>query len=314
LPALVRANETPDDSIGAPSKRKRSNQSAFVWNALGQDLPGASCSWQPESRPAIAFTELHDNVFLKSAAGAFSGSVTSVAIDGVLANVVSSVPKEFAAVTNEVLLAGWNQAPQHIIANTPFTQLAEGRFYQIWNQAPRYFITHTPFTQVVFDAHIYQAWNRAQIVRVATTPCTQFMEPQINLLGTLEACSWHAVCFGGVHQGLAQSLSNANSLTSMYEASDWCSVDAFLFSNSFLSGLLTEAHPVIEAHFGAGTKVSLEIVHEPEAPGHEEIFGLIHTKLEPEDALRHLDSFDANWWLSAVTKARGKLNFSLRYD
>ena len=103
-------------------------------------------------------------------------------------------------------------------------------------------------------------------------------------------------------------------LAARYESSDWQNVDNFLLKTPFLEGLLLEAQPKIERHFGKSVRISLNLVDEPEAPGQTELFGFVHTALEPERALRLLDNFDREWWLHAVQRAKGKLNFSLTYD
>jgi len=103
-------------------------------------------------------------------------------------------------------------------------------------------------------------------------------------------------------------------LFSLYEADDWNQVVAFLSANPYLRDLLLKAIPEIERHFGQGTKVSLELLQEPDAPGQTELFALIHTTLRPEFGLRLLDVFDEEWWLDRISYAQGKLNFSLRND
>jgi hypothetical protein len=104
------------------------------------------------------------------------------------------------------------------------------------------------------------------------------------------------------------------SLRAIYDAPDWGTVYEFLSAAPFLEELLLEGHAIIGRIFGAGTKISLEIVDEPDAPGQVELFGFIHTSMPPKDVSQKLDTFDREWWITAVRRAAGKLNFSLRYE
>ncbi len=80
--------------------------------------------------------------------------------------------------------------------------------------------------------------------------------------------------------------------------------------------VLLEARPHIERIFGPDTHVVLEVTRDPESEspqGSEELFGNIQTSLSVEEALERLRQFDDEWFLSQLTRAGGRLNFSLEF-
>lgn len=90
-------------------------------------------------------------------------------------------------------------------------------------------------------------------------------------------------------------------------------VRAFLHDHHELVALLLDVHGAAEEFMGSGTAIALEVVSDPEAENAEELYALIQTRLEPDQALRMLHAFDRGWWLERVPRARGKLTVSLEY-
>jgi len=90
-------------------------------------------------------------------------------------------------------------------------------------------------------------------------------------------------------------------------------VIGFIKAYPFLAPLLLEAYGKIAEYFGPRTDVVLEVVSDPEAANHRELFILVRTGLTPSEALTLLERFDQEWWLDASEKARCMLNVDVEY-
>jgi hypothetical protein len=84
-----------------------------------------------------------------------------------------------------------------------------------------------------------------------------------------------------------------------------------LRENEHLGGLLLEAYEVIRDLYGPGTRVALEVVADPDAPGNEELFVLIRSRFPPKVARALLSALDQGWWRNASPTARGKLELDV---
>ena len=85
-------------------------------------------------------------------------------------------------------------------------------------------------------------------------------------------------------------------------------VAAFVRANRLL-GLLLEAVAPLKAMFGDATIKVLTLVADGE--GSENLYCLIVTSGDMEEARRRLKSFDQEWWLSHAVKGAGRLNFDV---
>ena len=80
--------------------------------------------------------------------------------------------------------------------------------------------------------------------------------------------------------------------------------------------ILSEARPYLERLFGPAPQVILEVTTDPDSESQrdsEELFGNIQTSLPVEEALERLRQFDGEWFLAQLTRASGRLNFSLDF-
>ena len=81
-----------------------------------------------------------------------------------------------------------------------------------------------------------------------------------------------------------------------------------------IASALLAARPAVEEIFGAGTKVTLELVHDPELETDSgSLFALIQTDLEPAEARPLMKSFRDRWWTSAPASVGEGLTFGLAY-
>ncbi len=86
----------------------------------------------------------------------------------------------------------------------------------------------------------------------------------------------------------------------------------FLEKHPFLVPLLLEAPTQIDHHF-PGDSLSLEVAIDPESGSEDddELFLLIVTNIDAEEAVEKLWILDENWWLKASERSRNKLEISL---
>jgi hypothetical protein len=84
-------------------------------------------------------------------------------------------------------------------------------------------------------------------------------------------------------------------------------VSAFIERYSFLLPLLWEVHAKLEKYFDRSPELFLEVVADPEEPGHRQLFVYVGVSLSPDEALDRLGWFDREWWLDNLELAMGKL-------
>ncbi|MDY6804908.1 MAG: hypothetical protein SXA11_14025 [Cyanobacteriota bacterium] len=85
----------------------------------------------------------------------------------------------------------------------------------------------------------------------------------------------------------------------------------FLEKHPFLVPLLLEAPTEIKHHFPADS-LSLEMAIDPESTSEDdELFLLIVTNIEAEEAVEKMWNLDEKWWLKASRKSQNKLEISL---
>lgn len=91
-------------------------------------------------------------------------------------------------------------------------------------------------------------------------------------------------------------------------------VEALTDAGPDVATLLLEAADRIAAFFGTEARLVLEFFIDPndmDDPG--ELFALIQTPLELEQARPLIARFRDDWWLLALPRARGLLNIGLEY-
>jgi hypothetical protein len=100
-----------------------------------------------------------------------------------------------------------------------------------------------------------------------------------------------------------------DALYGTYVFRDTPRVARFLNEHPHLIPLLARAYPEIEARFGKGALVYLEVFAYPDAPRSEELFAIIGTNHRPAEARDALLAFRREWWLSALPEAEHCLTF-----
>ena len=96
-------------------------------------------------------------------------------------------------------------------------------------------------------------------------------------------------------------------LERQYVFKDRDEVIGFLEGHPFLVALLVEAYSKIERYFPEYPQVFLEVLTDPEVPDDIQLVASIKTALSPDKALERLDSFDREWWLQSMDRAKGEL-------
>ena len=73
-----------------------------------------------------------------------------------------------------------------------------------------------------------------------------------------------------------------------------------LRSEPDLQPILNEARRQIEKQFGKASQVALEVVSDPEAEDHEELFAFVQTSRSPAEAISRLHRLDEEWLIAAT--------------
>ena len=102
-------------------------------------------------------------------------------------------------------------------------------------------------------------------------------------------------------------------LERQYVFKDRDQVFSFLENHPFLVTLLLEAYSKIETYFPEYPQVSLEVIIDPEVPDDIQLVASIRVNLSPEEALERLDSFDRQWWLQSMDRAKGELCIDVEF-
>jgi hypothetical protein len=100
-------------------------------------------------------------------------------------------------------------------------------------------------------------------------------------------------------------------LERLYGIRDPAQVFAFLARHPFLVGLLKDVQPRIREHF-PGSRASLEVGKGTLGTGDEELVVSVATKLNPVDAFKQRQQFDA-WGRASLVHAMGKLHLRMEF-
>lgn len=84
----------------------------------------------------------------------------------------------------------------------------------------------------------------------------------------------------------------------------------FLMQHTFLLSLLVEAPEQMEGIFGLDARLFLELDEDPEE-NFDELFIVIETDRDQEDALALLSKLDDTWFLKVLPKTRNLLNITV---
>jgi len=97
------------------------------------------------------------------------------------------------------------------------------------------------------------------------------------------------------------------SIEGIYNFVDREDIISFLKANKFLIKILKEAHKNIKFIFGASVHLYLKLCADPEED-FEELFVVIKSTHNSEEALHLLNKLDESWFLKIVDSTQGKLN------
>lgn len=100
------------------------------------------------------------------------------------------------------------------------------------------------------------------------------------------------------------------SIEGIYNFANRDDIMPFLKENEFLIKILKEAHKNIETIFGASVTLYLKLCADPEED-FEELFIVIKSTHNSEEALHLLSKLDESWFLKVVDSTRGKLNITV---
>jgi hypothetical protein len=98
-----------------------------------------------------------------------------------------------------------------------------------------------------------------------------------------------------------------------YVFKDRDEVIGFIKNRPFLIPILTEAYSKIGSYFPESPQVFLEVVTDPEVPDDTQLVASVKTNLSPDEALERLDSFDREWWLQSMDRAKGELCIDVEF-
>ncbi len=130
----------------------------------------------------------------------------------------------------------------------------------------------------------------------------EFMKRYDALLQRLQARS----------SGIADIDRNIKAIEGLYEFRRTDEVYAFLRLEPSAIVLVSEAHRRIRDHFPEG-EIFMEVLSDPSYPNGKELLISISTSLPPNEAIRVLDAFDDEWWLSASTCSTADICIKVEY-
>jgi len=87
-------------------------------------------------------------------------------------------------------------------------------------------------------------------------------------------------------------------------------IELFLKENEYLLPILMEAQEPISSIFGKNVKVFLELLHDPEESGWDELFIVIKSKYSAKEAVMLENKLVEEWFLDKIEECRGKLNIT----
>ena len=96
-----------------------------------------------------------------------------------------------------------------------------------------------------------------------------------------------------------------------FDVADMEVARGYLRGKPELAQLLAEVPQKAAHYFGAGTRVGLEVVVNPEYFPLPELFVFVITTLEPEAAWEGFSAMETEWWLDRVTD--GAVNLDVRF-
>ncbi len=106
---------------------------------------------------------------------------------------------------------------------------------------------------------------------------------------------------------------NADALARDYTLRCPDAIVDFVNAHPFLLPLLLEAPAHVQCCFGTETRLALEIFYDEESHSSPELFVLIQTSEEAEQAMQQQACLRQEWWRDASRQAQQQLNISLEF-
>ena len=101
-------------------------------------------------------------------------------------------------------------------------------------------------------------------------------------------------------------------IENQFNMSNRDTISEFLVDRTFLAQLLLELPEKIPVCF-PDSQLSLEIWNDPEIEDNAKLLALIRTKLDPEEALDVMESFDREWWIENRPRTQGELVIDVEF-
>jgi hypothetical protein len=98
----------------------------------------------------------------------------------------------------------------------------------------------------------------------------------------------------------------------VYSTADDKEVTDYLLRNPALPSLLLVAKQYVHTYFEGNASLALQIVHEPELGGWDELFAVISTSLPVDEAMSRLQQLESAWLTSSVD-LKSVVNFDLEF-
>lgn len=112
----------------------------------------------------------------------------------------------------------------------------------------------------------------------------------------------------------ADALDTLTSIEQVYAFRDGPAIRAFLGAHPDVLGLLAEAEGRIASVFPSRRPIALEVLHDHEDEGEEgELFAVVATELDPEEALARMAELRRSWLVDAVRRGQGRFNVAVEY-
>ena len=168
-------------------------------------------------------------------------------------------------------------------------------------------MTFATFTQALPHMHTSTPWRTHEGNRPAIKQAAR--SSQSPATATATTASIFEVAANSTYLLTINAL---ETLSTDYATRTYTHVVSYLQRWPHLVPLLQAAVPHVEAVFGSGLRMILEVVDDPEAP--QQLMAYIPTKLAPEQAVAKINEFDSAWWLSQLGDAQGKLMFDVEFQ
>lgn len=101
-------------------------------------------------------------------------------------------------------------------------------------------------------------------------------------------------------------------LTRRFSITDAEAVESYLKAHTRLPLLLVQAADELEQRF-PNSELELDVFHDPEIEGADELFVYVKTSLPVNEALAKLDAFDDEWFLEIDQQSGHVFNVNLRF-